>query len=46
MEEKSKREKKKRRMKEYGYVSSGKPQVGSGVAGLIRVFPLFDWVSH
>lgn len=29
-----------------GYVSRGKPQVGSGEAGLIRVFPLCDWVSH
>lgn len=25
-----------------GYVSRGKPQVGSGEAGLIRVFPLCD----
>lgn len=31
---------------ECGCVSRGKPQVGSGVAGLIRLFPLCDWVSH
>lgn len=31
---------------ECGYVSRGKPQVGSDVAGLIRLFPLCDWVSH
>lgn len=36
----------KERTKECGYVSRGKPQVGSGVAGLIRLFPLCDWVSH
>lgn len=36
----------KDRAKECGCVSRGKPQVGSGVAGLIRVFPLCDWVSH
>lgn len=29
-----------------GYVSRGRPQVGSGGAGPIRVFPLCDWVSH
>lgn len=29
----------KERMKEGGYVSRGKPQVGSGVAGQIRIFP-------
>lgn len=34
------------RIKECGYVSRGKPQVGSGLAGLICVFPLCDWVSH
>lgn len=36
----------KERTKECGYVSRGKPQVGSGVAGLIRLFPRCDWVSH
>lgn len=36
----------KERAKECGYVSRGKPQVGSGVAELIRLFPLCDWVSH
>lgn len=41
-----KRKGKKERAKECGYVSRGKPQVGSGVAGLIRLFPLCDWVSH
>lgn len=40
------KEREKERMKESGYVSRGKPQVGSGVAGLIRLFPLCDWVSH
>lgn len=44
VEEKEKGE--KERTKECGYVSRGKPQVGSGVAGLIRLFPLCDWVSH
>lgn len=34
------------RAKECGHVSRGKPQVGSGVAGLICLFPLCDWVSH
>lgn len=29
----------KERMKEGGFVSRGKPQVGSGVAGQIRIFP-------
>lgn len=44
VEEKEKGE--KERTQECGYVSRGKPQVGSGVAGLIRLFPLCDWVSH
>lgn len=41
-----KRKGEKERTKECGYVSRGKPQVGSGVAGLIRLFPQCDWVSH
>lgn len=41
-----KREGEKERAKYCGYVSRGKPQVGSGVAGLICLFPLCDWVSH
>ena len=40
------KEREKERTTECGYVSRGKPQVGSGLAALIRLFPLCDWVSH